>query len=73
MGQVIGQAETSTIDPKSEDFCGFKSARASCQGEFLFTFLWQYAVTVPLPTLGGNNGVAQPDQQYGRDSGRRGE
>jgi probable HAF family extracellular repeat protein len=69
MGQVIGQAETSTIDPKGEDFCGFKALGLPVKGNSCLPFLWQYAVTVPLPTLGGNNGVANQINKHGAIAG----
>jgi probable HAF family extracellular repeat protein len=50
--QSAGEAETSTPDPKGEDFCGF-GTHLTC-----LPFLWQYGWMKRLPTLGGNNGVA---------------
>jgi probable HAF family extracellular repeat protein len=57
-GQAVGQAETSTHDPNGEDFCGFKALGQPAAGTTCLAFLWQYAVMVPLPTLGGSNGTA---------------
>ncbi len=57
-GQAVGQAETSTKDPNGEDFCGFKALGLPVLGTTCLPFIWQYAVTIPLPTLGGNNGTA---------------
>jgi probable HAF family extracellular repeat protein len=51
LGQVVGQAETSTPDPLSENFCGFGT------GLECVAFEWQYGVMIPLPLLGGNNGL----------------
>lgn len=48
--QVVGQAETSSLDPNGEDFCGY-GTHLIC-----LPFLWQYGVMLPLPTLEGNNG-----------------
>jgi probable HAF family extracellular repeat protein len=52
LGQVVGEAETSTSDPNGEDYCGF-GTYLICQ-----PFLWQHSVMTPLPTLGGHNGTA---------------
>jgi probable HAF family extracellular repeat protein len=50
-GQVDGQAENSTTDPYSENFCGYGT------GLECLPFLWQDGVMTQLPTLGGNNGT----------------
>jgi probable HAF family extracellular repeat protein len=57
-GQTVGAAQTSTADPNGEDFCGFKALGLPSKGTTCLPFLWQYAVTIPLPTLGGGNGTA---------------
>ncbi len=50
--QAAGEAETSASDPNGEDFCGF--------GTHLICLAFESAngVMNPLPTLGGNNEVA---------------
>jgi uncharacterized membrane protein len=48
-GQVIGQAETSSIDPNHENFCGYGT------GLQCVAFLWQKGAMTQLPSLGGNN------------------
>jgi probable HAF family extracellular repeat protein len=58
MGQAVGAAQTSTSDPNGEDFCGFKALGLPSKGTTCLPSLWQYAVTIPLPTLGGGNGTA---------------
>jgi probable HAF family extracellular repeat protein len=55
LGQVVGQAETSTPDPNKENFCGFGT------GLECVAFRWQGGVMIPLPLLGGNNGLTTGD------------
>jgi probable HAF family extracellular repeat protein len=47
--QVMGQAETSTKDPNNENFCAYFT------GLQCLPYVWQFGVTTPLSTLGGNN------------------
>ena len=47
--QTTGLAETSTLDPNGEDFCGF-GTHLIC-----LAFSWQNGIMTPLDTLGGNN------------------
>ena len=61
--QAAGEAETSTLDPKGEDFCGF-GTHLTC-----LPFLWKEGVMNPLPTLGGNNGVAYATNNRGEVAG----
>jgi probable HAF family extracellular repeat protein len=68
-GQAVGQAETSTADPKGEDFCGFKSVGLPSSGNTCLPFVWQNGVMTPLPTLGGNNGVANQINNRGEVAG----
>jgi probable HAF family extracellular repeat protein len=62
-GQAVGEAETSASDPNGEDFCGF--------GTHLICLPFESAngVTNPLPTLGGNNGVAMAISNRGEVAG----
>jgi probable HAF family extracellular repeat protein len=57
-GQAVGEAATSTADPNGEDFCGFKSFGLPSSGTTCVPFVRQYFAMTPLPTLGGNNGMA---------------
>lgn len=61
-GLIVGFAQTSTIDPLGEKFCGFvctpslgacNGSNQSCRG-----FRWRNGVMAPLGTLGGNNSAA---------------
>jgi probable HAF family extracellular repeat protein len=62
-GQAVGEAETSASDPNGEDFCGF--------GTHLICLPFESAngVMNPLPTLGGNNGVAVAVSNRGEVAG----
>ena len=63
-GQVVGEAETSTLDPNGEDYCGFGTGLV-CLG-----FIWQNRVMTALPTLGGNNGEANGINNRGQIVGQ---
>jgi probable HAF family extracellular repeat protein len=65
----VGLAQTSTADPNGEDFCGFKTLGLPSKGTTCLPFLWEYAVTVPLPTLGGSNGAAYQINRHGTVAG----
>jgi probable HAF family extracellular repeat protein len=54
------ESETATTDPLGEDFCGF-GTHFICLGA-----LWKSGVMTPLPTLGGNNGLAFTLNNRGR-------
>ena len=58
-GLIVGDAETSTIDPSNEDFCGFDAdSGVPPTGLICVGFLWQNGVMTALRTLGGNNARA---------------
>jgi probable HAF family extracellular repeat protein len=61
--QSAGEAETTTPDPKGEDFCGF-ATHLTC-----LPFLWQDGGMIQLPTLGGNNGTAMAISNRGEVAG----
>jgi len=58
-----GTVETGAPDPLGEDFCGF-GTNLIC-----LPFLWQKGVITPLPTLGGNNGIANGVNSRGQVAG----
>jgi probable HAF family extracellular repeat protein len=68
-GQVAGQADTETVDPLGEDFCGFNSlgfpSPHTCAA-----FLWQNNQMLALPALGGNNSVANAINGRGEVGGQ---
>ena len=68
-GQTVGEAETHSLDPKGEDFCGFAALGLHSFGTSCLPFLWQHGVMIPLPTLGGNNGVANQINNRGEVAG----
>ncbi len=63
-GQVAGQAESPVPDPFGVDFC-FNRTQLQC-----LPFLWQNGVMTSLPTLGGNNGIANGINDMGVVSGQ---
>jgi probable HAF family extracellular repeat protein len=65
-GEIVGIAETATIDPLGETFScapffGTPHSGHTCQG-----FLWRDGVMTALPTLGGNNSYATGANDRGR-------
>jgi len=63
-GEIPGQAETSTPDPLGEDYCGF-GTNLVC-----LPFIWQNGVMNPLPSLGGDNGIAYEINARGQVAGQ---
>jgi probable HAF family extracellular repeat protein len=61
-GEVVGGAETSTPDPLGENLCG--------SSLICLPYLWQDGHMVPLPTLGGNNGIASGINSRGQVAGQ---
>jgi probable HAF family extracellular repeat protein len=65
-GQTVGEAETSLTD--AEDFCGF-NAYGFASSTACLPFLWQDGVMTRLPTLGGENGLANAINNRGQVAG----
>jgi probable HAF family extracellular repeat protein len=63
-GKVVGEAETSTPDPNGEDYCMFNT-HLIC-----LAFVWQKGTMTALPTLGGNNSVANGVNNRGQIVGQ---
>lgn len=57
-GRAVGQADTATLDPNGEDFCGSQAAGLPFMGTTCVPFVWERGVMNPLPLLGGYNGLA---------------
>jgi len=62
-GEVSGFSDTATPDPFGEDFCGF-GTHLVC-----LPFVWQKGVRTPLPTLNGNNAIANEVNNRGQVGG----
>jgi probable HAF family extracellular repeat protein len=69
--QVVGEAENAKLDPRGEDFCGFRAFGFSSQAISCLPFIWENGVMSALPTLRdkkdqrGNNGQAWQINTYG--------
>jgi probable HAF family extracellular repeat protein len=59
-GVVVGFADTPTLAPNGEDFCGF-GTKLICR-----PFHWAGGKMTELPTLGGNNGWANAVNDHGQ-------
>jgi probable HAF family extracellular repeat protein len=68
-GQAVGEAETSALDPKGEDFCGFQTLGLPSAGNSCLPFLWHNGAMTALPTLGGNNGAVNQINKNGEMAG----
>jgi probable HAF family extracellular repeat protein len=66
---AVGGAETSTLDPHGEDFCGFKAMGVPTNGSECVPFASRYGAMTPLRTLGGYNGVANMINTRGQIAG----
>lgn len=62
-GIVVGNSDTTTLDPNGEDFCAF-GTHLIC-----LPFVWSNGVMTPLPLLGGNNGQAWSMNNKGQVAG----
>jgi probable HAF family extracellular repeat protein len=62
-GEVSGFSDTPNADPNGEDFCGF-GTHLVCN-----PFVWQDGGKTVLPTLGGNNAIANEVNNRGQVGG----
>lgn len=62
-GQVVGEAETSTLDPNNENTCGYGT------GLQCLAVVWQNGVMTPLEPLGGTNSVVSMVNSRGQIAG----
>jgi len=62
-GEVSGFSDTFNPDPYGEDFCGF-GTHLVC-----LPFVWQHGRRTVLPTLGGNNAIANEVNNRGQVGG----
>jgi probable HAF family extracellular repeat protein len=62
-GEVSAYSDTATLDPFGEDFCLF-GTHLICR-----PFVWQKRVRTPLPTLDGNNAIANEVNNRGEVGG----
>jgi probable HAF family extracellular repeat protein len=68
-GDIGGAAETSTPDPNGETFCIFATPSLPPTGLTCLPVVWHHGVATTLPTLGGNNGVANQINNRGQVAG----
>ncbi len=68
-GQAVGEAQTDSPDSQGEDFCGFAALGLASSGTTCLAFVWQNGIMSALPTLGGNNGVANQINSVGQTVG----
>ena len=70
--EVVGGANIPNVDPKGEDFCGFRSLGIASATASCLPFLWQNSGMIALPTLANNrgtNGVANAINDFGEVAG----
>jgi probable HAF family extracellular repeat protein len=69
-GHVVGQAQTSTPDPRGEDFCGFAALGNPSAGTTCLPFLWSPEQGMrPLPMGNSHNGAANSINMRGEIAG----
>jgi len=69
-GQIVGVAETADTQPLGEEWsCAFFFATQPPDGHICLGFKWQFNRMIPLQTLGGDNGFAAGNNDFGQAVG----
>ena len=69
-GEIVGVSETADTQPLGEEWsCAFFFATQPPDGHICLGFKWRFNKMVKLPTLGGDNGFAAGNNDFGQSVG----